>query len=91
MTDWLKPTAEVPVPRDVPPDAGAREPNESSHTPGSVKLYRKYPVEAEPFGLPDPFNCADVFVMADAASVVTVGGDGVVNVTTAPNANPAEF
>jgi hypothetical protein len=45
----------------------------------------------DPFGLPVPFKYAAVFVMLVAASVVTVGGEGVVNVTTAPNDRATEF
>ena len=33
----------------------------------------------------------DTLVMLDAATVVTVGGEGVVNCTTAPNARLTEF
>ena len=54
-------------------------------------LYRKYPVVEDPLGVADPFRKADVFVMLDATVVVTVGGDGVVNVKTAPNAVPTAF
>jgi hypothetical protein len=41
--------------------------------------------------LADPFRNAVVFVMLDAAVVVTVGGAGVVNVKTAPNEVPTAF
>jgi hypothetical protein len=41
--------------------------------------------------LPEPFRVAEVLVMLDAADVVTVGGVGVVNEETVPNAIPTEF
>jgi hypothetical protein len=66
-------------------------PNISSQTPGFAVLYRKYPVVADPFGVPDPFRYAEVFVMLDAADVTTEGGEGVVNVKTDPSAVPTAF
>jgi hypothetical protein len=38
-----------------------------------------------------PFKVAEVLVRLEAAAVVTVGGDGVVNQSTDPYAVPEEF
>jgi hypothetical protein len=81
----------VPEPREDPPVVGAREPNVSLQVTGSVALYRKYPVVVAPLGVPEPFRVADVFVMLDAAFVVTVGGVGAVKLRTEPKAVPTGF
>jgi hypothetical protein len=75
----------------VPLAAGAREPNESLQVPGFVVEYRNQPIAIARFGIPEPFSCAAVLEMLVAATVVVVGGVGVVNVTTLPNVVPTEF
>lgn len=82
---------ELPEPSDDPPLAGARIPNVSLQVPGLVVLYRNQPVVDAPLGVPEPFNNADAAVTPVAAAVVAVGGSGVVNCTSVPNAVPTEF
>ena len=80
---------ELPEPSDEPPDTGAREPNVSLQLPGFVVAYRKYPVVAARFGLPEPFSVAVVEVTLVAATVVAVAGAAVVNDSTDPSAVPS--
>jgi hypothetical protein len=61
------------------------------HVPGFVALYRNQPVVVARFGVPVPFSVAEVDVRYVAATVATIGADGVTNVTTAPIASPSPF
>jgi hypothetical protein len=66
-------TLMAPDPRSVPPAAGTRVPNTSSHDPGFVALMRNHPVVCSPFGVPEPLSDADDVVIEVAADVVAVG------------------
>ena len=59
--------------------------------PGLVGLHRNQPVVLFPFGFPDPLSVAVVAMTGVAASVLTVGNDGVVNMRTVPYAMPTAF
>jgi hypothetical protein len=50
--------------------------------------YRNHAVVVDTFGVPDPFNVADVLVTAVAADVVTEGAAAVVNESTDPTDVP---
>jgi hypothetical protein len=92
VSGWLKLTALLPLPSEVPPVAGLRVPKVALHAPGFVAPYRKKLVVAPPLGEAEPFSVAEVAPTALAAAVVTVGSAaGVVNLSTAPTLVPTEF
>jgi len=91
FTPCVKPSALLPAPRSVPPLVGTRVPNASLHVTGLVVLKRNQPVVVSPFGSADPLSVAVVSPIPEAALVVTVGADGVVNEPRPPNTVPCEL
>jgi hypothetical protein len=83
----------VPEPKDASDAlfAGERVPKVSLQVPGLVVEYRKCANVPSPLGFAEPFNVAELAVVALADEVTTDGCDGVVKLTTEPNDSPAEF
>ena len=63
----------------------------SLQLPGFVALYRNQPVVAARLGVPLPFSVAEVDVRLVTTPVLTIGADGVTNVTTDPIPVPTPF